>query len=59
MPYSITIQLDEEEIRSEDAKRIANYLAEVLETMGYSYSIDCIKDGMKVMMGLESPKVDE
>jgi predicted RNA-binding protein Jag len=56
MPYSITIQLDEEEIRSDDAKRIVNYLAEVLERMGYSYSIDCFKDGMRVMMGLESPK---
>ena len=56
MPYSITIQLDEAEIRSEDAKRIVNYLAEVLERMGYSYSIDCLKDGMKVMMGLQSPE---
>lgn len=59
MPYSISIQLDEEELRSEDAKRIVNYLAEVLETMGYSYSIDCYKDSMKVMMGLESPKAQE
>jgi predicted RNA-binding protein Jag len=56
MPYSITIQLEEVEIRSDDAKRIVNYLAEVLERMGYSYSIDCFKDGMRVMMGLESPK---
>ena len=56
MPYKITIELDEKEIRSDDAKRIVNYLGEVLERMGYSYSIDCLKDGMKIMMGLESPK---
>ena len=56
MAYRIIVELDESEIRSDDAKRIVNYLAEVLETMGYSYSIDCFKDELKVMMGLESPK---
>jgi hypothetical protein len=59
MPYKITIELDEDEIRSDDAKRIVNYLAEVIERMGYSYSIDCLKDGMKVMMGLKSAKSEE
>ncbi len=56
MPYRILVELDEKEVHSDDAKRIVNYLGEVLDTMGYSYSIDCFKDGMKVMMGLESPK---
>lgn len=59
MPYKITIELNEKELRSEDAKRVVNYLGEVFETMGYSYSIDCVKDGMKIMMGLESPQAEE
>jgi predicted RNA-binding protein Jag len=59
LPYKITIELDEKEIRTDDVKRVANYLSEVLETMGYSYQIDCHKDGMKVMMGLESPPAEE
>ncbi len=55
MPYTIKIELDEKEVRSDDVKRVVNYLGEVFETMGYSYQIDCHKDGMRVMMGLESP----
>lgn len=55
MPYRIVVELDESEIRSDEATSIVNYLGEVLERMGYSYSLDCFKDGMKVMMGMESP----
>lgn len=56
MPYRIVIELSEEEVKTDDIRRIANYLAEVLETMGYTYSVDCLKDEMKVMMGLEDPQ---
>lgn len=55
MPYIITIELDDKEVIPDDAKRITNYLAEALQKMGYTYQIDCHKDGMKVMMGRESP----
>jgi hypothetical protein len=56
MPYRIVIELSEAEVKTDDIRIIANYLAEVLETMGYTYSVDCFKDEMKVMMGLEDPQ---
>ena len=55
MPYTITIELSDKEVVSEDAKRIVDYMGEALRTMGYSYQIDCHKDGMKVMMGKDTP----
>lgn len=58
MPYTITIKLEELEVRSEDAKNVVNYLGEVLARMGYSYQIDCQRNDMKMMMGLQSPSAD-
>jgi hypothetical protein len=55
MPYTITIELEDKEVLPDDARRIVDYLAEALKKMGYTYQIDCHKDGMKVMMGRESP----
>ena len=57
MPYRIVVDLDEDEMRSDEAVSVVNYLGEVLDRMGYSHSIHCSKDGMKVLMGLESPRV--
>lgn len=59
MPYIITIELEDREILPDDAKRIVSYFAEALQKMGYSYQIDCHKDGMKVMMGRESPQPED
>jgi predicted RNA-binding protein Jag len=59
MTYTITINLEEEEVHTEDAKRVVNYLGEVLARMGYSYQINCQRDGMKMMMGLQSPSAQD
>lgn len=56
MAYKIVVELDEEEMRSDEAVSVVNYLGEVIDRMGYSYSLDCFKDWMKVMIGLESPR---
>lgn len=57
MPYRIEVELEETEMGSDEAVSVVNYLGEVLEIMGYSYIINCFKDGVDAMMHLESPKV--
>lgn len=56
MPYRIEVELEETEMASDEAVSVVNYLGEVLEIMGYSYIINCFKDGVDAMMHLESPK---
>lgn len=50
------MDLDDKELQPEDVRRVANYLGEALETMGYSYTLECSKDGIKIMKGLASPR---
>jgi predicted RNA-binding protein Jag len=59
MAYTITIRLQDREVRPDEAKAVVNYLNEVLARMGYSYQIECQKDGMRMMMGLHSPQVQD
>jgi hypothetical protein len=56
MPYRIEVELNETEMEPDEAVSVVNYLGEVLEIMGYSYSINCVK-GKDNVMHLESPKV--
>jgi hypothetical protein len=57
LTYRISVDLDEKELQPEDVRRVANYFGEALETMGYSYTLECSKDGIKIMKGLASSKV--
>lgn len=59
MTYTITIILGEAEVHTEDAKTVVNYIGEVLARMGYSYRISCQRDGMKMMIGRQSPSLQE
>jgi hypothetical protein len=59
MTYTVTIRLEEEEVHTEDAKTVVNYIGEVLARMGYSYQISCQRDGMKMMMGRQSPSAQD
>lgn len=56
MAYKIVIQIDDKDAKPEDVKSITNYIAESVERAGLSYSVDCLKDGMKVMMRLKEPQ---
>ena len=50
MAFKILIEMDEDEMKVEDVLRTASYMGETLRVMGYSYSISCLKDGMKLTM---------
>ena len=58
MTYKIVIEIDDKDVKPDDVKRIANYVAESVERAGFSYSVDCFRDGMKVMMRLTEPRPD-
>ncbi|HEX6067670.1 MAG TPA: hypothetical protein VFZ05_02610 [Nitrososphaera sp.] len=58
MAYKIVIGIDEKDVRPDDVKSITNYIAESVERAGLSYTVDCFKDGMKVMMRLKEPQAD-
>ncbi len=55
MPYQIVVTIEDKETTTEAVKTVVNFINEVLGRMQVSsYSVDFFKDGMKVMMGLES-----
>jgi hypothetical protein len=59
VPYQIVVSIEDKEITTEAVKTVVNFINEALGRMQLSsYSVDCFKDGMKVMMGLESPSED-
>jgi hypothetical protein len=59
VPYQIVVSIEDKEITTEAVKTVVNFINEALGRMQVSsYSVDCFKDGMKVMMGLESPSED-
>jgi len=51
--YKIVIEIDEKDVKPDDVKSIATYIAEVMERAGLTHTVDCFKDGMKVMMRLK------
>lgn len=53
LAYKIVIEIDDKDAKPEDIKSITTYIAESVERAGLSYSVDCLKDGMKVMMRLK------
>jgi hypothetical protein len=56
--YKIVIEIDDRDAKPDDVKSITNYIAESVERAGLSYTVDCFKDGMKVMMRLKEPQSD-
>ena len=55
MPYRIVVTIDDKETTTEAIKTVVTFINEALGRMQVSsYSVDCFKDDMKVMMGLES-----
>lgn len=58
MAYKIVIEIDEKDAKPDDVKSITTYIAESVERAGLSYTVDCFKDGMKVMMRLKEPQAD-
>lgn len=58
MAYKIVIEIDDKDSKPDDIKSIANYIAESMERAGLSYTVDCFKDGIKVMMRLKEPQPD-
>lgn len=55
MPYQIVVTVDDKETTTEAVKTMVNFINEALSRMQVSsFSVDCFRDGMKVMMGLES-----
>jgi hypothetical protein len=54
--YKIVIEIDEKDVKPDDAKSIATYIAEVMERAGLTHTVDFFKDGMKVMMRLKEPQ---
>jgi hypothetical protein len=55
MPYQIVVTIDDKETTTEAVKTVVTFINEALGRMQVSaYSVDCFRDGMKVMMGLES-----
>jgi hypothetical protein len=59
VPYQIVVSMEDKEITTEAVKTVVNFINEALGRMQLSsYPVDCFKDGMKVMMGLESPSED-
>ncbi len=58
MAYKIVIEIDDRDAKPDDVKSITNYIAESVERAGLSYTVDCFKDGMKVMMRLKEPQSD-
>lgn len=57
MPFKIVIEIADREAKLEDIRRISHYLGEALKQMGFSYSLDCYSDGVKVVTGLEQKKI--
>lgn len=56
MPYQIVVTIEDKETTMEAVKTVVNFINEALGRMQVlSYSVDCFRDGMKIMMGLESP----
>lgn len=59
MPYQIVVTIDDKDTTTEAVKSMVNFINEALNRMQVSsYSVDCFRDGMKVMMGLESAPED-
>lgn len=56
MPYRIVIGLEDSTINPDKIHDIANFLSEALDRMQISYSIDCFKDDMKLMIGISNPE---
>jgi len=55
VPYQIVVTVDDKETTTEAVKTMVNFINEALSRMQVSsFSVDCFRDGMKVMMGLES-----
>lgn len=55
MPYQIIITLEDEKTTTDTVKDIGKYVNEIIGKMyPSSYSVDCYKDGIKIMMGMES-----
>ena len=55
MPYQIVVTIDDKETTTDAVKTMVNFINEALGRMQVSsFSVDCFRDGMKVMMGLES-----
>lgn len=53
MAYKIVIEIDEKDVKPDDVRSIATYVAEAMERAGLTHTVDCFKDGMKVMMRLK------
>lgn len=54
MPYQIVVTIEDKETTMEAVKTVVNFINEALGRMQVSsYSVDCFRDGMKIMMGLE------
>ena len=59
MPYQIVVTIEDKETTTEAVKTVVTFINEALGRMQVSsYSVDCFRDGMKVMMGLESAPED-
>ncbi|MEM3160551.1 MAG: hypothetical protein QXJ74_07185 [Nitrososphaera sp.] len=55
MPYQIVVTIDDKETTTDAVKTMVTFINEALGRMQVSsFSVDCFRDGMKVMMGLES-----
>lgn len=60
MPYQIVVTIEDKETTTEAVKSVVNFINEALGRMQVSsFSVDCFRDGMKVMMGLESAPEDK
>jgi hypothetical protein len=57
--YKIVIEIDDKDVKSDDIKSITNYIAESVERAGLSYTVDCFRDSMKVMMRLKEPQSED
>lgn len=59
MPYQIVVTIDDKETTTDAVKTMVTFINEALSRMQVSsFSVDCFRDGMKVMMGLESAPED-
>lgn len=59
MPYQIVVTIEDNETTTEAVKTVVTFINEALGRMQVSsYSVDCFRDGMKVMMRLESAPED-
>ena len=59
MPYRIVVTIEDKETTTESVKSVVTFINEALGRMQVSsYSVDCFKDGIKLMMGFESAPED-